>query len=452
MYHFFLSAIAFLITISVVIGIHEFGHFWAARIFKIKVLRFSVGFGKKLFGFVDKKGTEYWISAIPFGGYVSLLDENEGKVAKEELHLAFNRQSVYKRLVVILAGPLLNLIFAVMLFWLMFVIGFTTVKPIIGSVTANSIANLGGLKPRQEILAIDGHKTTDWTTVAIRIFFRMGAEGILNVQAKTPTEKIAKNYQLDLLNWQIDKLQPNPIKSLGIIPYLPHIPAVIGKLPRKLRLSGKLQLHDEVLVVGKQPVKNWPELVKQIQLHPDQVVQFKIRRNQKIIYTKIKIGHRWTSLTRKKGFLGIAAQFEWPKKFTNQNKYALWSSLQNAFLHTFTFISLNLVLVGKMIVGNFSIRGLAGPLTIFTTAGHAFRLGLASFLAFLGFINVTIGVFNLLPIPGLDGAHICYFLIEAVIGRPVSMKIQMLAFRLGLLVILLIVLQAIINDVLRLVG
>ncbi|MGD9153852.1 MAG: RIP metalloprotease RseP [Gammaproteobacteria bacterium] len=448
MQHFILSIIAFLITITVVIGIHEFGHFLAARLFKIKVLRFSIGFGKKLFGFVDKKGTEYRVSVIPLGGYVKLLDENEGVVETSELHLAFNRQPIYQRIIVILAGPLLNLLLALFVFWLMFMIGFTTVKPIIGNVTSNSIADLAGLKPQQEILAVDNRRTVDWSAVLIRMFFRFGSEDTMQITAKLPTKKAANNYQLNLADWEMNALEPNPLKSLGIVPYQPYIPAVISAVVGKVQ---QLKVGDEVLAIGKYPVKDWFALVEQIQLHPNQELQFKIKRDNKIIYAKIKIGSKRVSLTRSQGFLGIAPQFTWPEKYLNHNKYSLFPALQQAFNRTVTFTKLNLVLIGKMITGDFSVRGLAGPLTIFTTAGRAFHLGLTAFLSFLGFISATIGLFNLLPIPGLDGAHICYFIIEAIIGRPVSIKVQMLAFRLGLLVILLIMLQAIINDVFRLV-
>lgn len=448
MQHFILSVIAFLITITAVVGIHEFGHFLAARLFKIKVLRFSIGFGRKLFGFVDKKGTEYQVSIIPLGGYVKLLDENESAVAASELHLAFNRQPVYQRIIVILAGPLLNLLFALVVFWMMFMIGFTTVKPIIGNVASNSIADLAGLKPQQEILAVDNHQTADWSAVLIRMFFRFGSEDTMQITAKTLAKKTVSNYQLNLADWQMNELEPDPLESIGIVPYQPHIPAIIGALGGKVQ---QLNVGDQILAVDKHSIKDWFSLVKQIQSHPNQELQFRVKRDNKIIYTKIKIGSKRISLTQNQGFLGVAPQFKWPEKYLNHNKYPLFSALQQALSRTITFTKLNLVLIGKMIIGDFSVRGLAGPLTIFTTAGQAFHLGLTAFLSFLGFISATIGLFNLLPIPGLDGAHICYFIIEAIIRRPVSIRAQMLAFRLGLLVILLIMLQAILNDIMRMV-
>jgi len=447
MQHFILSIIAFLLTITIIIGVHEFGHFLVARLFGIKVLRFSIGFGKKLFGFIGKKGTEYRISLIPLGGYVKLLDENEGVVDADELHLAFNRQPVYQRIMVILAGPLLNLLLAVMVFWLMFMVGFTTVKPVIGNVASNSIADLAGLKPQQEILAVDGYRTVDWSAVLIRMFFRFGSENTMQIKAKLLAKETANNYQLGLDGWQMNALQPDPLKSFGITPYRPYIPAVIGISSNK---GSQLKTGDKVLAIGKLPIKDWFSMVKQIKLHPDQELQFEIKRNNKIIHAKIKIESKRFSFTKKQGFLGVAPQFTWPKKYLNHNKYPLLPALQQAFYRTVIFTKLNLVLIGKMITGDFSVRSLAGPLTIFTSAGRAFHLGFAAFLSFLGFISATIGLFNLLPIPGLDGAHICYFVIEAIIGRPVSIKVQMLAFRLGLLMISLIMLQAIINDVLRL--
>jgi regulator of sigma E protease len=451
MQNFLISLLAFLITISLIIGIHEFGHFFAARCLGIKVLRFSIGFGKKLFSYKDNKGTEYWVSAIPFGGYVKLLDQHEGQVAKQELHLAFNRQPVYKRMLIIVAGPVLNLLFAVFVFWLTFLIGFTTIKPVIGEVITHSIAYTAGLRPQQEIVAVDNRKTIDWTAVTTSIFFRVGDTGIMRIKVKTATQQ-PNLYQLNLANWKVDALQPNPLRSLGIIPYVPPTLAIIGRITSSTRANTQLQVGDEILTVGNYKITDWHELVKQIKQHPDQELIFQIKRQGKIINMPIKIKHRKISLTKKIGFLGIAPHIDWPEQLTNHNKYAPWPALEHAYHRTLIFLHLNFVLIGKMIKGDFSLRGLAGPLTIFRSAGQAFYLGLIAFLNFLAFISATIGLFNLFPIPGLDGAHLCYLIIEAITGKPVSLRVQLLAFRLGILIILLIMLQAIVNDLLRLFG
>jgi len=447
-----LSILAFLITICIVISIHEFGHFIAARLLGIKVLCFSIGFGKKIFRWKGKKGTEYAISAIPLGGYVKMLGENEEeKIAKEDLHLAFNRQPVSKRLAVVCAGPFFNLLFAVFAYWLMFMIGFTTVKPVIGKIVPDSIADMSGLKARQEIVMVDKKKTSDWTAVMTAVFVRIGDEGWMQVKTKLPKTDVLRNYSINLTDWEIGDFKPQPIQSLGIIPFHPEIPAVIGTFVKAdPKVKSILKVGDKVLAINNKPITNWYELANQIKLAPNKTLTFKILRDKKIISVSVPVGDKRVSLWKKEGSLGITPEFQWPETFLNKNEYSAWPALKQAYHQTTSFVSLNFILLGKMITGDVSIFSLGGPITIFEGAGAAFKSGVAIFLSFLAFINIAIGIINILPIPGLDGGYICYYLIEAIIRRPIPAKVQEIAFRLGMTVIFFIMFVALFNDFFRL--
>jgi len=360
-----ISLIGILLTIFLIIGIHESGHFFIARALGIKVLRFSIGFGKTLFRWHDKKGTEYVFAAIPLGGYVKMLDENEGTVKEEERHLAYNRQPAYKKLAVVIAGPLANLLFAFLLYWLLFMVGFTSIVPIIGSVTPHSIAANAGLKPQQEIIRVDNTPTTSWMSIAIRILTHTGETDQIHISTVPFNHNTATpdQYFLDLRSWHMDELKPDPLTSLGISPYFPVV---------------------------------------------------------------------------------------LPKNILRYNQYGPITALSHALQNTYDFTYMNFIVLGKLFTGKVSLKSIGGPISIFANAGAALNQGITAFLSFLAFISISIGVINILPIPGLDGGHILFQLIELITRRPVSLKMQNLLYRLGFIILILVIVQAVTNDILRL--
>lgn len=356
-----ISILAMMIALIVLIGIHEGGHFIAAKFLGIKILRFSLGLGKPLLGFTDKKGTEYVWSAFPVGGYVKLLDEREGTVSPEIVHLSFNRQPVWKRFVVIAAGPLFNLLFAVIVYWLLFLIGIRMVSPIIDDVLPYSPAAKAGVKPQQIITAIDDRNVADWHSVIIVLMMHLGDKNKITLTTKDHEEPAnVFDYIVDLKDWHLDELRPDLLQSLGIV-------------PKKPQADDYIVLQSSVIPAGIHAIK-----------------------------------------------------------------------LVSLYTH------LNLHILYKIATGDVSIKSLGGPVSIFQGAAVTFKQGIISFLNFLALLSIILAIINALPIPGLDGGQIIYLLVELCRGKPVSVAVQLLAFRLGLIVIFLLCILVLLNDMQRL--
>ncbi|MBX3709777.1 MAG: RIP metalloprotease RseP [Gammaproteobacteria bacterium] len=449
MIHFLISIIGILITIFFVIGTHEYAHFTVARLLGIKVLRFSIGFGKTLLKWYDKKGTEYVIALIPLGGYVKMLDASEGTVSQDELHLAFNTQPYYKKFLVVLAGPLINILCALILYWMIFMIGFTTIKPIIGSVTADSIAANGGLEANQEIIKVDDYHTSTWAGFILRLIAHAGNQDQIKIEVRNSAG--TDTHLLDLSHWRLDGLVPDPLTSIGITPYAPTVPLIIGNIAANSPASsGELHLNDKVISINHQPVKNWDELITMITQHPDETVTFTIERQNKIITLPITIGYQRNLFFQKSGYLGVGPKFTWPKELLNEVKYGPIEALPHAWRQLYDFTYFNFLLIGKLVTGKLSLQSLGGPITIFDTAGDALNYGFLSFISFLAFLSISIGVINLLPIPGLDGGHLFIQTIEFILRQPVPEQVTSILYRLGFTLILFILVIALVNDLLRL--
>lgn len=445
------AILGILITILLIVGIHEFGHFIMARMVGVKVSRFSIGFGRTLFHWYDKKNTEYVLAAIPLGGYVKLLDENEEDVPVEDLPYAFNRQPLYKRMAIIIAGPLSNLIFAFLIYWCLFIIGFDSIIPKIGKVQAASLAASAGLQPQQEILSINNQTTRDWTAVLVTLLAHIGEKEPMQIQVKNPDKAQPQTHVLNLAEWHLDHLKPDPLESLGITPFIPEIPALIGKIaPGSPAEQARLQVGDKVLAVDNKPIIDWFELTTLISENPTAHKIFTISRQGKIFNTPITIGAQKTFFSKKMGYLGIQSLFKWPKNLLRHNQYNVLAALSPAWHETVIFTELNFILIGKMFTGQLSIKSLGGPITIFQSAGTALNAGFIPFLSFLAFLSISIGIVNILPIPGLDGGHFLFQFIELITGNPVSLRVQTFFYRIGLIMLLLILSQAIANDLMRL--
>lgn len=445
-----LSVFGILFTILFVIGTHEYAHFLVARLFKVKVLRFSIGFGKTLFSWRDKHNTEYVFALIPLGGYVKMLDEREGKVAAEALPYAFNRQSFYKKCLIVLAGPCMNILCALGLYWLIMVIGFTTIKPIIGSIAPHSIAAMSGLKPQQIITHVDGHPTLTWTSVLLRLIAHVGNHDHLQLQVISSEQQVS-HHALDLSQWQLNALTPDPLGSLGIMPFMPTIPLTIGVVADASPASqAKLQVGDTILAINNQPLKSFGELTHYVNAHPLATIILSIKRNEKIIQVPVTLASKQSFFFKKTGYLGIAPELSSTQKWFHHIQYSPLAAIPKAYQALYDLIYFNVVVFGKLITGKLSLQSLGGPITIFEGASDAFHLGLLSFINFLAFLSVAVGVINLFPIPGLDGGHILIYCIEAIIRRPLPDHIILNIYRLGFLLILFIFIQAITNDLLRL--
>jgi len=446
-----ISILGIIITILFIVGIHEFGHFIVARLLGIKVLRFSIGFGKTLYRWFDKKGTEYVIAAIPLGGYVKMLDETEEKVPKEDLPYAYNRQPIYKKILVVLAGPLSNFILAFFLYWLIFLIGFNSIIPVIGKVRPDSIANFAGLTPNEEIVSINHQQTLTWMQVNFQLADYIGESIKLPMETRKLDSSILHTYLLDLNHWKIDSLKPDPLNSLGIEPYEIEVPNVIGKiLKNSPAAQSDLKVGDKILSIENKPVNTWMDALNIVSKYPDQTVTFKIERQGKILTTLVAIGSHQKLFAKKNGFLGVAPDFHFPANLIRKIQYGPLMALSHAKDNTLDFLKLNFVFIGKLFTGKISVQSLGGPITIFGSAGSALNIGWIPFLSFLAFISIAIGVINLFPIPGLDGGHILIHLIEAIMGHPLSQNLLALFYRLGLILLIVLLIQSLMNDLLRL--
>lgn len=450
MIHLLLSIFGILVTILFVVGTHEAAHFYAARLLGVKVLRFSIGFGKALFRFRDKHKTEYVIALIPLGGYVKMLDENEGKVAAKDLPYAFNRQPYYKKFLIVLAGPFINIVSAFFLYWLIFVIGFTAVKPIIGEVTPRSIAAEAGLRAHDEIESIDNTPTASWSSIIFRLLVHAGNKDHLAMGVRTPNDQTQIRL-LDMSNWHLNDLTPDPLESLGLKPFEPTVPLIVGIIAAESPAqSSNLKIGDKIIAINNKPIKKWDEVTQTIMDQPGKTVTFTIMRKGKVSTFPVVIGTKHDLPWQTAGYLGIGPDFKWPANMLHKVQYGPFAALQRAGQEIIDFSYFNVLLFAKMVTGKISVQSLGGPITIFESAGNALNSGFLAFIAFLAFLSISIGIINLFPIPGLDGGHLIIYLIEMIIRKPVPDYVLTLMFRLGFILLLFVLLQAFINDILRL--
>lgn len=445
-----LKIFAFLFAIFILVLVHEFGHFWVARRSGIKILKFSIGFGKALYTWLGKDGTEYILAAIPLGGYVKMLDTRETKVSVHERQFAFDYKPIWQRLLVVLTGPVVNLLFAFLVFWLLFVVGITVPKPIIGKITPHSIASQAGLLRGAEIIAVDGKNVTDWQQVVLTIFSRIGDRG--NLIVKTTTGLAPNNtYFLNIDTWKLDSFQPDPLLALGIIPYHPLAPAIIGKImPKSPAAVFGLQVNDRVISIDRQRISDWEEFIEQIKKYPAQQINLLIKRDGQLlsrtVTTDWKFGEGWGKI----GYLGVGSlPTKWPEEILQHQQYSPLYALFPALSQTWSMFDFNGVALTKLITGKISFHVLGGPITIFQSASAALNAGIVVYFGFLAILSVMLAFVNLLPIPGLDGGHVLFLAIEAVLRRPISVRTQVLVFRLGMILLVLIMVQATINDLMR---
>ena len=448
------STLALIVTLGVLIAFHEYGHFWTARKLGVKVLRYSIGFGKPLW--IRRSGedqTEYVLAAIPLGGYVKMLDEREGEVAPEEQHRAFNQQTVWSRFAIVIAGPMFNFIFAILAFWLMYLIGVPGIKPIVGEIEPQTVAAISGFKSGDEIIEIEGEVTPTRSSVRLTLLDHSLDSDAVNMKVRSQSGG-EHSLVLPTKDISTEIKQKNLLAHVGINPFRPELPAVLGQL----ELGGPaetagLQTSDHVIRIGNQEISNWSTLVDIVRAHPKQEILVEIERNGETRVIKVKTGQRETDM----GIIGkIGASPARPealsKEYLAEVKYSFFEAFGVAVMKTWQMSVLTLRMIGKMIVGEVSLDNLSGPITIATYAGYTASAGLSSFLYFLAVISISLGVLNLLPIPLLDGGHLLNYLIEMVKGSPLSEVVQAQMQRVGIVFLVMLMSLALYNDVVRLVG
>lgn len=446
------TVLALIVTLGILVTIHEYGHFWVARRCGVKVLRFSIGFGKPLLSWRDKQDTEYVIAAIPLGGYVAMLDEREGEVPAAQQSQAFNRKPVLQRIAIVAAGPLVNLLFAVVVYWGMFVAGVEKVVPVIGSVQSETVAAQAGLRAGGEILRIEGRPVFSWDDVNLALAAHVGEQRRVPVEVMYPGSNLPERFTLELDNWQVDLEQESPLMAAGIVPFQPAVPAIIGQLLDEGQAAqAGLQVGDHILRVGDVPVVDWASFVAQVQASPQQALTLVLRRGNQEHEVTVLPAEKLLETGARIGYIGAGVSpVTWPEGMLRTVRYGPLESVSQAFHKTWQMITLTLDSIWKMLEGILSVKNLSGPITIAKVAGASAASGVEAFASFLAYLSISLGILNLLPIPVLDGGHLLYYCIELVRGRPVSERIQMVGLRLGMALLFMLMGVAIFNDLMRL--
>ncbi|CAM3688896.1 sigma E protease regulator RseP [Parendozoicomonas haliclonae] len=448
------TVFAFIVALGVLVSVHEYGHFWVARRCGIKVLRFSVGFGKPLLTWYDKQGTEYVIALIPLGGYVKMLDEREDDVPEHERHLSFNSKPVLARIAVVAAGPIANFLLAIVALWIMYMVGVRAVVPVVGDVAPESAAEKAGLYRDAEIVGVDGTTTRSWNDINIALMRSIGETRSIDLAVRPfgqeheqPTSK-----SLPVQRWLVGDEQPNPIRSLGIQPWSPPVPPVIGQiLEGGAAEQAGLQTGDEVISINGRYVSSWDEWVEEIRVNPKRAVEVIVLRDGREQSLNLVPGEKALADGSKIGYIGAGSSpFTWPEERVRDIRFGPVAALGVAMEETASLSILMVDSLGKMITGLVSVSNLSGPITIARAAGASIQSGLESFLGFLAMLSVSLGVINLLPVPVLDGGHLVYHFIELIRGKPLSEKAQMFGMRIGLALIMGVMFIALFNDLSRL--
>jgi regulator of sigma E protease len=446
-----ITVIGAVVAVFIVILLHEAGHFGVAKAFGVKILRFSIGFGKPLWSHVSRSGTEYVLAILPLGGYVKMLDDREMHVSRAVARHAYNRQPLLVRMAIVLAGPFTNFLLAIFVFWIIFLLGISYVKPVIGRIVPESAAQRAGLQAGDTIEAIDGRRIDEWQQVLTALIKQIGNSQPLQIQTQPPNGQPAQVHLLSLQDWKLAGNQPDPLNSLGIIPFQPEFPAVIAKvLPHSPAARQGLQVGDQIVQWNQQPIADWPALTDHIRNHPNQEVSLTIKQGQNLRQVNIQLDSQGKK-GQPVGYLGIEAKMpSWPQSMLVQPHYSILTAWQPAVLQTARLTQFNAMVLAKMITGKISLQTLGGPITIFRSAGQASQAGLRVYLSFIAFISIALGFINILPIPGLDGGHFLFQVIEGIIRRPISEKNQAILLRMGIVLIILLIIQGTVNDLMRL--
>lgn len=455
------NVVALLVTLGILVTIHEYGHFWVARRCGVKVLRFSIGFGKAAKTWIGKDGVEYVIAPIPLGGYVKMLGQEDTTVSSSnelpasQQHLSFAYKPLWQRMAIVAAGPAANFLLAIVVFWIInLAYGLSGIAPVIDGIVDDSPAAIAGLREGDEILAVDGNETIIWQQVTLQMLARMGETGDLRLTIDPATGGSPRDINIPISAWLGGDTAPNPVADLGIVQL--EIPAVIAGLVENGRAEqGGLLPGDEILTVNGRRIRGWTHWVEVIRANPELALEVVVQRGVEQSSLNIKPA----GVTAEDGSVigSIGAYVEQatlselvPESMQREVRYGMISAIGPALTETWDKSVFVLDSVKKMIVGLISVKNINGPITIAQVAGDTASYGLSVYLGFLALLSISLGVLNLLPIPVLDGGHLLYYSIEAVIRRPVPERIQAFGLQLGLLLISGIMVLAVYNDVSRL--
>jgi regulator of sigma E protease len=449
----FITVLSFLVTVGVLVVIHEFGHYLVARFLDVKILRFCVGFGKPLW--VRRAGrdrTEWVIAAVPLGGYVKMLDEREGEVAPSERLRAFNRKSPWQRILIVLAGPAANFLLAILIYWALFIAGLPGIKPVIGEPPPGSPAAIAGLGNGETVRAVGDEAVQTWNDVRWVLLKEAVKREAVDLQVENERGGRAMR-RLDLSGISKEDLDRDFLAKLGLRPFRPQSPASLGRvMPGSAAEKAGLQAGDRVIAISGKPIATWFEFTAQVSASPGKTLTLEIERQGRRFELRATPDLVSDGEARI-GRLGVEVPPELKREYermTTKVRYGPVEAVGKAVAKVWDLSVFSLKMLGRMIVGDVSWKNLSGPITIADYAGQSAQLGWITYLGFLALVSVSLGVLNLLPIPLLDGGHLVYYFAEIVKGSPVSEKTMEIGQRLGIALLLGLTLFAFYNDINRL--
>jgi len=453
MFDFIWNLASFVIALGILVTVHEYGHFWVARKNNVKVERFSVGFGKALWRKTGQDGTEYVVAMIPLGGYVKMLDERVDQVSEQDKDKTFNSKSVYQRIAIIAAGPLANFAFAIFAFYLMFLIGVPSIKPIVGDIIPESIAAQAQLPNNVEIVDVAGRSIRDWQDVNLALIGEIGSASIV-IKTKGKDSQYVSSHHLITKNWQFSPEKTSALTSLGIVAYRPQVHNELARISKDSPAEkGGLKVGDKLIALNDENLSaGWVDFSNKIKRYPDQLVNITVERdgNNQVLQVTPKGINRHGELI---GYLGVSPKADdWPAEYKIDISYGVFSALAESVNRTWNLITLSFDMIGKLITGDVSVKNLSGPIAIAQGAGDSAGYGFVYFLGFLALISINLGIINLLPLPILDGGHLLYYLIELLTGKSVPENIQEAGFKFGALALFALMSIALFNDFSRVLG
>jgi regulator of sigma E protease len=445
-----INLLSFMVAISVLVAIHEFGHYLVGRLCGMKVLRFSIGFGKPLWTWIaGKDRTEYCISALPLGGYVKFLDEREGPVEPEDRGRAFNHRPVPARIAVLLAGPLFNFLFAIVAYWVLFLNGIPTIKPAVGEVSPDSYAAAAGLEHGDRIVRVGEREATDWETALVAMLEELVADGTvtLDLEAEDGWEKTAV---IRVGSDRARLTEPGVLfEGLGFEPWQP--PAVVGMVEEESAAGDAgIVEGDRIVEIAGNRIASFGDLQEVVAARPGETVSVRLMRDGQERVLDVELGAREVD-GRQQGFMGIgidaAAGDHWYVR-----KFGPFAAIGESVERTWNSTGFTVKMLARMVTGEVSIKNISGPINIAQYAGDSAAAGLNAFLTFLALVSISLGVLNLLPVPILDGGQIVYQTVELVKGSPLSDRSQLVGQQVGILALLLLMSFAFYNDIARILN